>query len=231
MRATSWPADAAAIAPGDQPHDTRSAPLTENPHLGALRPTSPRWTSRPCPSQDPHTDRGSDARLSERLASIRRLPRPARRAPSPRTAILPRVAAQTLNHYVNHTGPLCFLSCASHTVEEERMKESYSEGVANHADPESCGGDRKVAVEAFDRGTCGPAIEPRNERNRGADAVIGSGRPHWTGRRRKTWTDPARSKNLCTHGTSSSGNWEIPHLATAAPTAVVRTENLEGRMR
>jgi hypothetical protein len=59
-------------------------------------------------------------------------------------------------------GRLCDLSCASHTVEEERMKESYSEGVATHADPESCGGDREVAVEALDRGTCAPAIEPRN---------------------------------------------------------------------
>ena len=52
--------------------------------------------------------------------------------------------------------------CASHTVEKERMKESYSEGVATHADPESCGGDREVAVEALDRGTCAPGIEPRN---------------------------------------------------------------------
>ena len=41
------------------------------------------------------------------------------------------------------------------------MKESYVEGLAIHDDPESCGGIREDAVEAFDRGTCGPGIEPR----------------------------------------------------------------------
>lgn len=122
-------------------------------------------------------------------------------------------------------------TCASHTVGKERMKESCSEGVAIHADPESCGGDREVAVEALDRGTCGPAIELRNGHNRGADALIGSGRPHRAGRHRKTWTNPARSKNLCTHGTFSSGNWEIPRLATVAPTAGARTENPKGARR
>jgi hypothetical protein len=35
------------------------------------------------------------------------------------------------------------------------MKESYSEGVTTHTDPESCGGDCEVAVEALDRGTYG----------------------------------------------------------------------------
>jgi len=29
------------------------------------------------------------------------------------------------------------------------MKESYVEGVASHNGPESCGGDREVAVEAL----------------------------------------------------------------------------------
>ena len=34
------------------------------------------------------------------------------------------------------------------------MKESYREGIANHSGPEPCEGDRKVALEALDRGIC-----------------------------------------------------------------------------
>jgi hypothetical protein len=42
------------------------------------------------------------------------------------------------------------------------MQEPHSEGVANHADLESCAGDGDIAGEALGRGTGGPAIEPRN---------------------------------------------------------------------
>ncbi|MEY4548941.1 MAG: hypothetical protein RL685_5136 [Pseudomonadota bacterium] len=42
------------------------------------------------------------------------------------------------------------------------MKESYIEGVASRDDPESCARVREGTGEAFDRGTCGPGIEPRN---------------------------------------------------------------------
>ena len=41
------------------------------------------------------------------------------------------------------------------------MKESYGEGLATHTAPESCGVACKGGVEAFDRGTCGPGIQPR----------------------------------------------------------------------
>lgn len=43
------------------------------------------------------------------------------------------------------------------------MKEPYIEGVAIHDDPESCAGARKDDGEAFDRGTDGLGIEPRNQ--------------------------------------------------------------------
>ena len=42
------------------------------------------------------------------------------------------------------------------------MKEPHSEGVANHADLESCAGGGDAAGEALTSGTGGPAIEPRN---------------------------------------------------------------------
>ena len=45
---------------------------------------------------------------------------------------------------------------------ESRMQEPHWKEVANHPDPESCAGGRKVAGEAFDRGTRRPAIELRN---------------------------------------------------------------------
>ena len=41
------------------------------------------------------------------------------------------------------------------------MKESYRKGVANHPGLESCGGGRKTAIEAFDRGICRLGIELR----------------------------------------------------------------------
>jgi hypothetical protein len=42
------------------------------------------------------------------------------------------------------------------------MKESYVEGVATHDDPEPCIVAREGAGEAWDRGTCGLGMEPRN---------------------------------------------------------------------
>src|SRR5437016_11247393 len=42
------------------------------------------------------------------------------------------------------------------------MKESHSEGVANHTDPESCGKTREGLAEALTGEDTGRAIEPRN---------------------------------------------------------------------
>src|SRR5579859_2705751 len=40
------------------------------------------------------------------------------------------------------------------------MEESYGEGIAIHAGPESCG-DTREGSGSVDRGTCGPGIQPR----------------------------------------------------------------------
>jgi hypothetical protein len=90
------------------------------------------------------------------------------------------------------------------------MKTLCIEGVATHDGPEPCVGARKGADEALDRGTCRPAIEPRNQGVRGADAVKTSGRPHRWQRYRKLSSGPARSENLCMHGVSMRENREIP---------------------
>lgn len=46
------------------------------------------------------------------------------------------------------------------------MEESYVDGVATHDDPESCIAAREGGGEAWDRGRCGPGIEPRNSCSR-----------------------------------------------------------------
>jgi hypothetical protein len=93
---------------------------------------------------------------------------------------------------------------------EKGMKESYIEGIAIHDDPESCVVARKGAGEALTGARAGWAIEPRNQGDRGADAVKHDGRQHLRQRHRKLPEDPARSKNLCMHGISMRENREIP---------------------
>lgn len=80
------------------------------------------------------------------------------------------------------------------------MEEPYVEGVANHNGPESCVGAREGGGEAFDRGTYGQGIEPRNLFVRGADAVSRCGRQHNRGRYREPTIDLARSQTPRTCG-------------------------------
>jgi hypothetical protein len=90
------------------------------------------------------------------------------------------------------------------------MRTLYVEGVAIHDGPEPCVVVCEDGGEALDRGTCRPAIEPRNHGVRGADAVKLSGRQHRQQRYRKRLVDPARSENLCMYGVSMRENREIP---------------------
>jgi len=89
------------------------------------------------------------------------------------------------------------------------MKESYIEGVATHDDPESCVDVCEDVGEAFDRGTCGLGIEPRNALIWGADAVIRSGRQHVGHCYREMLNGPARSEAPRTYGTYLCENREI----------------------
>ena len=100
------------------------------------------------------------------------------------------------------------------------MRKHYVEGVAIHDDPESCDGVREGVVEAFDRGTCGLGIEPRNQRLQGADAVNRSGRQHVHLRDREVVSSSARSQTPCTYGTSLHENREISGM----PGAMVRRD-------
>lgn len=89
------------------------------------------------------------------------------------------------------------------------MEELHVEGVATHSDPESCVDAREGGGEAFDRGTCGPGIDPRNQDLQGADAVIRGGRQHDAHRHREMRCSPARSETPCTYGTYLHENREI----------------------
>ena len=90
------------------------------------------------------------------------------------------------------------------------MQESYTEGVAHHGGPESCVGVREGGGEALTGVRAGWAIEPRNQRVRGANAVERAEGNIVGGVMREPPADPARSKNLCMYETSMRENREIP---------------------
>jgi hypothetical protein len=90
------------------------------------------------------------------------------------------------------------------------MKESYREGVADHPGPEPCEGDRKVALEALDRGICRQGIELRNPLNSGADVVRAGGRQYENGRHGEFAFDPAESKTPGMRRNSTRENRETP---------------------
>src|SRR5204863_8549144 len=95
------------------------------------------------------------------------------------------------------------------------MKESYGEGIASHAGPESCGRAREGAREALTGGTGRVLSREIHDPLRGADAVETSGRRHRRHRQREAPTDPARSETPSTRPSTASGNREIPRLTVA----------------
>jgi hypothetical protein len=72
---------------------------------------------------------------------------------------------------------------------------------------------REGAAKRWTGVRAGWAIEPRNKRVRGADAVELGRRQHRRRRYRESSTDPARSGNLCMYGIFMRENREIPCLA------------------
>lgn len=95
------------------------------------------------------------------------------------------------------------------------MKESYGEGLATHADPESCGVTRECGVEALTGARAGRVLSRERTLLRGADAVEVCGRPHPEHRYREMLWSPARSETPSTYGNTSRENREIPCSPTA----------------
>jgi hypothetical protein len=90
------------------------------------------------------------------------------------------------------------------------MKESYGEGPATHADPESCGAACKGGVEALTGARAGRVVSRERITLRDADAVGESGRRHRGHRYREMPPSPARSETPCTYGHTSRGSREVP---------------------
>src|SRR5664280_2258568 len=82
---------------------------------------------------------------------------------------------------------------------EEELRVLYVEGLATHDDPESCVDVPRGRGEALAGARVGRAIEPRNQRVRGADVVETAEGNTVGGVMRESPTDPARSENqACT---------------------------------
>ena len=107
------------------------------------------------------------------------------------------------------------------------MEELYIEGLANHDDREPCAGAREGAGEASVAARAGRAIEPRNHRVRGADAVYESGRQHCQQRYRELLAGPARSENQGMYGTFMRENREVP----CPPVRVITGRAAQGTLR
>src|SRR5215472_3273040 len=95
------------------------------------------------------------------------------------------------------------------------MKESYSEGVASHTGPESCGATREGVAEALIGVRAGRVSSRESTSLRSADAVGGCGRRRRQRRYRETLSGSARSKTPSTYGNTLRGNREILWLPTA----------------
>jgi hypothetical protein len=72
------------------------------------------------------------------------------------------------------------------------MQESYGEGVASHAGPESCAGVREGVGEALTGGGAGRVLSREiHDPLRGADVLEDGGRPHRRRLYREAQPDPA----------------------------------------
>ena len=103
------------------------------------------------------------------------------------------------------------------------MKVSNVKGLANHDDPESCGGARKNAVEALTGESAGWVLSREIINVRDADPVGERGRPQLTTRFGEGCWYPARSETPGMHGSNLRENREI--LRPPKPARLGRIEN------
>jgi RNA-directed DNA polymerase len=93
------------------------------------------------------------------------------------------------------------------------MKESYGEGLANHAGPESCGGGSNAMAEALTGGRAGQVLSREILLNFGVPTLWDNaeGNIGYIGIA-KYFGPCAGSKTLCMHGNTLHGSREIPCL-------------------
>ena len=105
------------------------------------------------------------------------------------------------------------------------MKESYSEGMANHTGLRSYAGARKGVGGTLIEVRAGRVLSREISINRGADDVSIIGRRYRLQRMPKLQKNPARSKTPSMHGNIRDGNWEIP-LSSAQADRVGKSEDI-----
>lgn len=113
------------------------------------------------------------------------------------------------------------------------MQEPYSEGLADHTGPESCGCVGNSTPEALTGVHAGRVLSRVSTYfiARSADAVEIVGRPRCICRFREAYTGSVRSETPCTYGSSLHRNWEIPCLTSSEDGGGVRTVNPYGVMQ
>jgi len=113
------------------------------------------------------------------------------------------------------------------------MQESYSEGLAIHTDPESCGYAGNDISEALTGAHAGWVLSRESFYNqvRSADAVENVGRQHRMSHYGKRHSGSARSKTPCTYENSLHRNWDVPCSTLCCGGDKVRAVNPKGVMR
>lgn len=81
--------------------------------------------------------------------------------------------------------------------------------MANHSGPESCVVRREAGSEALTGEADRPAIEPQNQEIGMLTALTVTESNMVRDDKRKTWSDPARSKTLSMLGSDLHGSWEV----------------------
>ena len=89
------------------------------------------------------------------------------------------------------------------------MKVRYRKGIANHPGPESCGGARKVVIEALTGESAGQPLS-REIKQSGTPTLLSEAEGHTgEGATREPSKGPTRSKTLSMRRSSLYRNWEI----------------------
>jgi hypothetical protein len=110
---------------------------------------------------------------------------------------------------------------------KKEMETLYIEGLAPHGGPQPCVDVPRGRGEALAWVRVGRAMEPRNQRDRGAHTVLEVEGNTVDGVMRESLAGPARSENQGMHGVFMRENRESPLLARPVDRWAGRSGNAE----
>ena len=105
------------------------------------------------------------------------------------------------------------------------MKESYSEGVANHTSLGSYAVVRKGGGGTLIEVRTGRVLSREISLQQGADDVLKSGRQHELQRKGELEQGPARSKTPGMYENTQHGDWEIPRASVKAADRIGKSKD------